>query len=119
MPAIRNKAGIGAAVLFVAILALGYTSRNLTFEAFEEESVDVECASVFTVGWPGEPNRLSDEDSFSYSSRVQENEVLSLEAREGIERGCAEARDTMLGFMIVLAVPAAILGAVAAPRRPA
>jgi hypothetical protein len=115
----RLWTGLGAGALLVLMLVLGFRGSRLTFED-EDGDVAVTCGAVLTVGWPGDHEFVSNERAAAWSDHVStEDANLDAVGRQGVANGCADARTTRLGFLVLLAIPTAVLGSasVAARRR--
>ncbi|GAA3569730.1 hypothetical protein GCM10022197_27580 [Microlunatus spumicola] len=108
---------VGLLLLVVMGFLLLHGPRFTTTAAFDDPTVAVTCGSVLTVGWPTDHSFLSSEGSSSWGDHVRSGEP-GPEGRAGIARDCSERRDTYLGFLALLAVPASVcLSAALRPGR--
>lgn len=117
---LRIAFGAIAAVLYILIIVLFVRGPRFTTSGYGDPVVKVECGSIMTVGWPSDASFVSDETSGWWGDHAESDlDSLPDGAREGVARDCSERRDTYLGFMIVLSIPATLLGAAALVARPA
>lgn len=108
-PRARLWSGGVAAALLLFMVFLLFQGPRRTFGDYDQD-VQVTCASVATVSWPGDHDFLSDASGSAWSDHIStEDANVDLVGRQGIANGCADARTTRLGFLVLLAMPTTLL----------
>lgn len=130
-----HRTVIGVVVLLLILMAVllfrgpRFTVGSTTIYVNDTAGADVNvpdtpvrCGAVLTVGWPSDHADFDETTSWSTSTHYSLPGRIGVEdaraIRYGLDQECNERRDTYIGFLIILAVPTCLLGALAISRPP-